>query len=633
MSLRSRIAYLLVGLSIALVVTIYAVQVLVVMPTFVAMERTGAQRDVSRCVDALERDLLNISNTTNDWASWDDAYQYIQGKNAKFKDANFVDESFTNSKLNLICFIEGEGKIAWGEVRDAEGTEKIEVPDLFAAFLQPANPFTTHDNVDDALSGIVMTSQGPMLLASRPIITTKRQGPIRGSLIMGRFWNKTEIDDLAARTHVQLAVWTLGQSDMPAEARRIADEYSTSRETHLETVDGQTLQAYRVLDDVYGKPALLLRLDVPRIITAQGRVATRVAIIGNLLGGGVTLLVMWIVLQRGIVNPLRHMAAHSVRVGQTGNLKARLNLTRTDEIGTLANEFDRMVENLAESRRKILDSAHQSGMDEVASEVLHNVGNAVNSASCSVETLREQLDESKVAGFNRASELLREQAPRAAEFFGVDPRGPKLIDYLVGLNEALQQEHAGQKCELTRLFETIRHIREIITAQQTYTGKSEFRQEVNLTSLVDEVLLLNQEQLEAYQIDVEVDLPSLPELDLNKSKITQVLMNLVRNAIQAMQDQESGVRRLTISARAVDESGIEIEVRDTGHGFDDDVRSKLFAHGFTTKPSGNGFGLHYCANAVQGGGGKITGESPGPGKGATFRIRLVRVIPMAEAIA
>jgi signal transduction histidine kinase len=144
-------------------------------------------------------------------------------------------------------------------------------------------------------------------------------------------------------------------------------------------------------------------------------------------------------------------------------------------------------------------------------------------------------------------------------------------------------------------------------------------------------LILNHEQLVAYQIDVEVDLPTLPDLLLNRSKMIQVLVNLVRNAIQAMHDQPPGVRRLTVSARTVGASGIEIEIRDTGCGFDDKVRAKLFTHGFTTKSEGNGFGLHYCANAVKAAGGQITAESPGPGQGAAFRVRLPQVMPMAVA--
>jgi signal transduction histidine kinase len=340
---------------------------------------------------------------------------------------------------------------------------------------------------------------------------------------------------------------------------------------------------------------------------------------------------MWVVLQWRIVGPLQYMAAHAMRVGHHDDLKARLKLARADEIGTLAREFDQMVECLAESRKRVLDMAHRAGMAEIASEVLHNVGNAVNSANCSVEVLDERLRGSKISGLDRAVTLLHEQAPRAVEFFGQDPRGPKLIDYLVNLNDTLQQERSGNQAEVVRLQETVRHIRDAIAAQQMFAGRSDFRQEVDLSTLVEDVLRLSLEQLRVAEIQVDVDLPPLPELQLNKSKITQVLVNLVRNAIQSMQDQPSDNRRLTIAASAIEEDGIEIVVGDTGMGFGEDVRAKLFMHGFTTKPEGNGFGLHYCANAVREADGNITAQSSGPGQGALFRIRLPHVMPAALA--
>jgi signal transduction histidine kinase len=206
------------------------------------------------------------------------------------------------------------------------------------------------------------------------------------------------------------------------------------------------------------------------------------------------------------------------------------------------------------------------------------------------------------------------------------------VDYLLGLNDALRQEHNDVQAEVARLADTVGHIRDVIDSQQRFAGQSEFRQEVKLSVLVEDALLLNRELLDLHRIEVNVDLPPLPELLLNKSKMTQVLVNLVRNAVQAMQNWDSDVRLLTISARAIEDNGIEIEVEDTGWGFDERVRMKLFTHGFTTTPNGNGFGLHYCANAIQGAGGTVTAESPGAGQGATFRVRLFQAMP-CDAIA
>lgn len=626
MSLRKQTAFLLIGLSIAFVCSTYAVQVLVVMPAFAELELQSAERDVDRCLDAIKSELEEINNTANDWGSWDDLYQYVEDKNESFARANLTAESFSNTHKNLICILDTKHRVVWGQSHDMVTLEAIDVPDLFAKLQEESSPITTHENIDDTRQGILLTSQGAILLASRPVITTKREGPIRGSIVMGRFLNETEISGLAARTHVSLDVWTVPQADMPPEAQRILGGLSPDDKKHFEVVDAKMLHGYTLLKDVYGKPALLLRVNLPRDVTRQGRVSAYLSTGCSIAGGILTLLAIGVVLQWRIVGPLQRMATHALRVGTQDNLKAKLNFKRTDEIGTLASEFDSMVQSLADTRRKVLDSAHRAGMAEIASEVLHNVGNAVNSANSSVETLEERLTNSKVEGIDRAAALLRDHAPRAAEFFGKDPRGPKLIDYLFRLGETLQQERIDNQSEIVRLREIVGHIRDAISAQQVFAGRSDFRQDVELPRLVDESLQINRDLIRMTETQIRLEIEPLPELFLNKSKMIQILVNLVRNAIQAMQAMPSDHRRLTIAARRAEDDGIEIELVDTGAGFSEDVRGRLFTHGFTTKPEGNGFGLHYCANAIREAGGHLTAQSAGAGQGATFRIRIPNVI-------
>lgn len=632
MSLRSQIASLLLVLSLAFVTMTYAVQALVVMPAFVELERQDAARDVSRCVDAIDRDIDNLSNLASDWGAWDDTYQYAQEHNATFVECNLIDEAFGNSHVNLICILDKDQKILWGEARDIESLELIEVPALFEALQDKQCPLAAKLNIDGGSKGVLLTARGPLLLGSRAIITSKREGPPMGTVVMGRFLSAVEIGSLADRTHVELDVWACRDKDIPTSAQANFEACVRTGEKQIEVYDWKQLYAYTVMNDVYGKPAVLVRVHIPRKVTIQGSLAAYVATGCSIAGGILTLLVVGIVLQWRIVGPLRTMAVHAVQVGTQDDLKARLHFVRSDEIGTLSNELNRMVGSIAHSRKKVLDTAHRAGMAEIASEVLHNVGNAVNSANCSVEVLDERLSRSKVVGLERAATMLRDQAPHAAEFFGQDPRGLKLIDYLISINEALQNERIDNKSEVLRLRETVRHIRDAISTQQTFAGRSDFRQDVELKSLIDEILQMNHELIRSSEAQVVVDLPALPELQLNKSKMTQVLVNLIRNAIQSMHGQPSDCRRLTISARCAEDDGIVLEICDTGMGFTPDVEAKLFTHGFTTKPEGNGFGLHYCANAIRESGGHVTAQSAGAGQGATFRIQIPRVMPATTTI-
>lgn len=630
MSIRTQIAALLTGLSVIFVAITYAVQVWVVMPSFSELEQRAVARDVKRCVEAILLEIETLSNIANDWGAWDDSYQYVIDKNTAFANANLVDEAFSSTHINLIGILDADRKLVWGDIRDMDTLEAIDVPGLFGELQKSACPLTALDSVDDQKGGVLLTSRGILLVASRPMITTKREGPIRGTVIMGRFLNEAETTGLAARTHTAMDIWTVHQHGIPDTIRRAFKACIETGGELLEVVDDRTQYAYTVMNDLYGQPAMLLRVHIPREITAQGRVSTRLATGCSILGGIFTLLAIWAVMEWRILAPLQKMADHALRVGSLDDLKARLGFRRRDEIGTLAGEFDRMVENLAESRKKVLDTAHRAGMAEIASEVLHNVGNAVNSANCSVELLNEQLGRSRVSGLERATSLLREQAPRAAEFFGNDPRGPKLIDYLVTLTESLKEESRENLEQVDRLRETVRHIRDAIATQQSFAGRPNFLQEVELSLLVRDVLRINEDLIRSCGVEVSLDLDGLPELQLNKSKMTQVLVNLVRNAVQSMATGSDRGRQLKITARQDGQTGVMIEVTDSGSGFDDATRERLFMHGFTTKADGNGFGLHYCANAVREMGGEITAESPGSGRGASFRIRLPDAIAKAE---
>ncbi len=626
-SLRKQIAVLLIGLSLLLVVATYAVQSWVVMPAFAELERQDAIRDIIRGIEGVKRDVESISTTTHDWSAWDDAYKYVQGEYDEFAKGNLIDESFANTRLNLISYLDSKRRIVFADSRDYETLAAIDLSDVLALAQREGGILTNHHDVDSHVEGILMTARGPLMVSARPMTTTKRDAPINGTLIMGRLLSSKEINGLATRVRAKLSIFPLKATELPDDFAHARDIMKGTWEPYISAVDENNLNSYAVIRDIFSEPALIMRIQSQRQMTAQGAVSASIATGCSIGGGLLTLATMWIVLQWRVIRPLQKVAQHAERVGKDDDLKARIGLNRSDEIGKLADKFDEMMASLADSRSKMQDTAHRAGMAEIASEVLHNVGNAVNSANCSVEILDERLGSSKVNGLDRAATLLRAQSTRAGEFFGQDPRGPKLIDYLLNLNDTLKEEHVQNIAEVARLRDTVRHIRDAIAVQQNYAGRSNFRQEVNLELLIKDALRINEELIHSTEVQVALEIPPLPELQLNKSKMTQVLVNLVRNAVQAMQATPSDNRRLEIKVRRVIDSGVEIEIVDTGTGFDDVTRAKLFTHGFTTKPEGNGFGLHYCANAIREADGHIAAQSDGPGKGATFRIRMPHVLP------
>ena len=256
MSLRSRVAALLVALSVALVGIMYSTQQWVVMPTFVDIERMAAELNVNRCVEALRRDLQSLADTTSDWAYWDDTYRYVYDRNEQYEHVNLSDNAFLNARLDLICILDNDRQLVWGEGRDNKRGQRVELPNLFK-HLQSANNPLTNIADDDGAMGIAVTAHGPILLAARPILNNKREGPRRGTLIMGRFFNAKEIADLAERTQVYLTVWTVGRDELPPLAAQLVEEGMDGGT--LLTNDGpMILAAYHVVNGIDGKPALVM---------------------------------------------------------------------------------------------------------------------------------------------------------------------------------------------------------------------------------------------------------------------------------------------------------------------------------------------------------------------------------------
>ncbi|MCA9161578.1 MAG: HAMP domain-containing protein [Planctomycetales bacterium] len=632
MSIRIQVALALLLMCLLFAATTHAITQIVLLPSIAKLEGDFASRDVQRCHDAIQAELAHLSNLARDWASWDDAYAYVADRNPQFEQSNLTPDLFANSNINLLAITDSDGQIVWRELRDHKHLALLDSPRFDRLLAMPDHRLTHHAVPEACVEGVFVTRHGPLLLASRPILTSKRQGPIRGSIVMGRFLDSQAIQNIATQTHVTLQAWPVLDGQVPESERPFVRALDRREDIVVHPQDTRTLSAYSLLKDVNGSPAVLLRADLDRTMMAKGENAARFATLSNVIGGLIILSGTYVVLRHAIITPIVEITEHVLRVGDTGDLSARMETKRSDEIGTLAREFNAMVERLADSHERVVETAHQAGMAEIATDVLHNVGNAINSANVSSEMLENRLHDSRVAGLRKATMLLEEQRGQIATFLTADARGPKLLDYLSSLAAMLQEEHNDNVMEVGRLRDTIRHIRDVIATQQAYAGGPDFKQEVQFSDMVEDILRLHEPQFQQHHITVQRHYETLPTVMLNKTKLMQIATNLVKNAIEAILANENSSRQLRIVITKV-EDDVLLEVVDSGVGISPENLCKIFCHGFTTKATGHGFGLHYCANAATEMGGSIRVTSDGVGQGATFALRLPQGVSEALQLA
>jgi len=284
-------------------------------------------------------------------------------------------------------------------------------------------------------------------------------------------------------------------------------------------------------------------------------------------------------------------------------------------------ERKRSEAEMEQMHKQLLETSRQAGMAEVATSVLHNVGNVLNSVNVSSTLVSNQVRKSKVANLSKVVALLNEHATDIGTFLTSDPKGKQLPGYLGQLTEYLVSEQKTILDELTLLHQNIEHIKDIVVMQQSYARISGIVETVKITDLVEDALRMNLGALQRHGVDVIREYEDVPPVDVEKHKILQILVNLVRNAKYAC--DESGRKDKLLTLRIVrEDERVRISVTDNGVGIPEENLTRIFNHGFTTRKEGHGFGLHSAVLAAMEMEGSLSAHSDGPGKGACFTLEL-----------
>ncbi len=376
-------------------------------------------------------------------------------------------------------------------------------------------------------------------------------------------------------------------------------------------------------------------------------------------------------LQRVVSGPIVRLAETAQRISSARDYSLRVHKEADDELGTLYDEFNAMLDqiehgerelraahdelelrvekrtrqlseanhelskevaerrraeqSLEEVHRQLVDAARKAGMAEIATDVLHNVGNVLNSINVSMSLLVNRVRGWRIADAVRALDMLDQHQGDLGGFLTEHQQGKQIPRFLRLVCAGLKEEQVTMTEELGELAKNVNHVKTIVAMQQSYAGVGGVTETVSPAEMLDDALRINSTSLMKHAINVVRDYADLPRVQTDKSKLLQILVNLVTNAKDAMGEGTEKQRCLTVRIRKGCDDGEEnvlFEVADNGVGISEDNLTRIFAHGFTTKKHGHGFGLHSSANAAKELGGTLVAQSDGPGRGATFVLGL-----------
>jgi tetratricopeptide (TPR) repeat protein len=305
---------------------------------------------------------------------------------------------------------------------------------------------------------------------------------------------------------------------------------------------------------------------------------------------------------------------------QIENANTKLN-QKNKQITKQKNQLSKTLKELSETQKMLTDTAHRAGMAEIATGILHNVGNVLNSVKVSSQILKEKIKSSKVNNLQKVLSLMEEHTNDIGEFITSDEKGKMLPTYLLKVGTTLKDEQDNSLEELSSLHNGINHIEEIIAVQQSYAGVSGLVEKVALSNMMDDVLKMHSEMFRKYKIKITKKYSKTKPILIEKGKLIQVFVNLLKNAKESLETKNEKNRIITINI-SEDKQYQTVEITDNGTGIPKKNLTKIFSYGFSTKKEGKGFGLHTSALAMTEIKGKLILKSDGIGKGAKFIVKV-----------
>jgi len=602
MSLKAKILFIFLGVFLVYVAADAMVQQFVVLPSFRELERSEAQKDLERVVEAIKREIHHLTKLCWDWSAWDDTYEFIVSRSDGYIESNLPMTTFVDNGIQLIYFIDTSGNLVWGQIFDLKTKKPIELTAFPKTRFLKEHLLITHERPSKELSevliaGIVNTGKGPMLVAARPILTSENEGPSRGTLIMGRFLDEDLVKTLVDQSKVTFSILPLESGVMSDSEGGLHARFPTEAPYHFEKQGEDRLLVRTVFRDVEGKAALLITASVPRSISAKGYSTSRYALGTGVVSMLMVLAIMLFVLRQTILKPIVQLKNHALSIAKTGDLSARVSMRRQDEIGALGREFDRMMEKLEEGA---------NCLKEVNDQLKRDMAKRIETE----KALRES--EASLARAKKM-ESLGLMAGGIAHDLNNILSG--IVTYPELLLMDLPQDSPLRK-PLTTIRESGMRAVEVVADLLTIArGVATTKLPLNLNRVVEEYLhspeyrLLQQvHSVVNFKVDLDPHLLSVHGTALH---IRKALMNLTANAAEAIEG--GGTVTIATENRYLDEplKGYEevrpgeyvvLRISDTGVGISPEECERIFEPFYTKKVlgrSGTGLGLAVVWNTVQ----------------------------------
>ena len=353
MTLRNKTLFITAVTLVALTLILWGISRMVMHAGFSRVEDQDAHRNTVRAVNALQREVLALDTKVHDWAAWDDTYRFIWDRNREYVESNLERDGFATIDINLMLYIDLSGAVVFSRGFDLVTGRPLAIPDSLLHLIAQGDILVRHRDEQSAITGILLMPEGPLIVASRPILTTAEKGPIRGALIFCRYVDRKEITRLSEITQLEITIRSWSDRALPSDFQAAVSSISGKTATLIRPLSSEIIAGYARIDDVHGNPCLILRSAMPRDILYQERHSMLILVIILLATGLGFTSVMLLFLERSVLSRLTRLSREFRGIGTRGDFSGRIGLDGNDELDAVAAAGNRMIEALEEAHNRI----------------------------------------------------------------------------------------------------------------------------------------------------------------------------------------------------------------------------------------------------------------------------------------
>ena len=574
MKLRSNLVIVFAVTYLCLLGVLYISTTTVLLEGYQEIETADIQHLVDRGLSALDHRVYDLDLINLGFAVKDDVYSFMQDQDVEHIETILLDAAFLGAKINLMLFVNNDNEILYGKAFDLTGEKEAPIPQGIYEHIYLNKLLTDHQGPDSKVQGILQIPEGLLLINSRPITASQEEAPLEGTLVIGRYLDSSEIEKMREYAGISLEIVDIYEAEEKIDFKSALREISDDNQIAIIRLHKNLIAGYSTINDIYGDPILVLKVDTSRAIFSLGQTSVWFFLISFLIMGvGIGALAM-LATDRVIISRLTKLEDEVSSIDPNALELGQVEASGDDEISMLATSINGMLDAIRRYRSLLKENERMAAIGETAAMVGHDLRNPLQVIVGSIDLIKKRLNKRGDSSDGREIEKWMDK---------IDTQ----TDYMNKIVSDLQ--------DYSRNIKPTREEADVEALMGDVVSSVDIPGDVDVSIVLDE---------------------GLPDISVDETLMKRLFTNLILNAVQAMPDGGSLSIRGSLQG-----DDVVISAKDTGVGIREENLNEIFKPLFTSKAKGTGFGLPVCKRIVDAHGGTISVESE-EGVGSTFTVKL-----------